>query len=367
MPKLAYHLCCLLIFIPTSTAQAAVPVVFDFQDSPGEGFFDSTSITDPDVPAATTLGQARRTVLQAAGDHLGSFFQPQYAGEVWRIAAKFDPLSGSIAGAAPLDWRNGNTFGGGDSGVNYPAVLVNHLAGSETLTGNLIDAEFDTNTVFDFDMSGPPSSSEESLFSTAVHELMHGLGVFSDIEQNGTFFDGIPTIFDTFLAQGTTPVTSMNNAGRQSALVSDNLFFTGPKATAANPLGTGAVKIHAPTSFEGGSTGSHLDRVAFASTGDLLLPEAPTGFTEQIFVSTLDQAILSDLGFVLATPSADVNNDGDVDGADFLIIQRTDPALISTWLAAYGNPPSTLATTIPEPTTAALLCIAIVGLGLRDH
>jgi hypothetical protein len=373
MPKFIFCLSGLFLLLPCWGAQAAVPIVFDFQDSPGEGFYDTMALVDPDVPGVMTLGEARRTVLQAAGNHLGSFFQPQYAGEVWRIAARFDPLNGSIAAAAPDSWANGNTFTGGTAGVNYPAVLVNHLSGSEVITGNVIDADFNTNTNFDFNMTGPPTGFQESLFSTAVHELIHGLGFFSDIEQNGAFYDGIPAIFDTFLAQGTTPVASMNNAGRQGALVSNNLFFTGPKATAANPLGAGPVKIHAPSTFEGGTTGSHLDRVAFASSGDLLLPEAPSGFPEQIFVSALDQALLADLGFVLATSSPDVDKDGDVDGADFLIIQRTNPALISAWQAAYGTSPlaaislAGASTAVPEPSSGVLLCLALGGMALRGE
>lgn len=341
--------------LASAPAATPIPIVFDFQDSPGEGFFDNTPLNDLDVPSASTVGEARRLVLQAAGNHLGSFFEPRYSGETWRIAARFDPLDGGIAGAAPTEWRDGSTFSGGTSAVNYPAVLVNHLAETELVLGNVIDAEFDTNTVFDFDTTAPPSNFEESLFSTAVHEILHGLGFFSDIEEDGFYFDGNPAIFDTFLTQGTTPVTSMNRNGRSNALVSDNLFFNGPQAMAANPLGAGPVKIHAPTNFESGSTGSHLDRVAFASTGDLMLPEAPSNFTEQIFLSQLDTAILADLGFQLATTLPDLDSDGDLDGTDFLLIQRTNPALINDWVANYGSG-AALATSqaIPEPSSLLL-------------
>lgn len=348
-------------------AAAAIPVVFDFQDAPGEGFFDNTALNDSDVSQATTLGEARRLVLVAAGEHLGAAFEPQYAGETWRIVARFDPLSSGIAGASPTQWQDGANFVGGTADVNYPATLVNHLAGSEIVTGNHIDAEFDTGTVFDFDLTGPPSGFEESLFSTAVHELVHGLGFFSDIESNGQFFDGIPAIFDTHLKQGELPLSSMTNNQRRSALRSDNLFFTGPKAEAANPLGAGPVAIHAPSTFEEGSTGSHLDRNTFASTGDLMLPEAPANFTESIFLSDLDNAILADLGYTLATPAlpGDFNSNGVVDAADYTVwrdgLNTTFvQADYTTWRNQYGGNSS--ATAVPEPAAAIslLLSAAIV-------
>jgi len=135
-----------LLLIGSTHSRAAVPVAFEFQDSPGEGFFDSTPLSDPDVPAASTLGEAGRAVMQAAGAHLGSFFEPQFSGETWRIAATFNPLGDSIASAAPTEWRFGDTFNGGTVGVNFPAVLVNHRSGSELISGNVTDAEFDSNT-----------------------------------------------------------------------------------------------------------------------------------------------------------------------------------------------------------------------------
>jgi len=59
----------------------------------------------------------------------------------------------------------------------------------------------------------------------------------------------------------------------------------------------------------------------------------------------------------------DLDNDGDVDGADFLAIQRNNPSLISTWQTEFGNGVPTLASSqnVPEPTALLLLlgCIAI--------
>ncbi len=58
--------------------------------------------------------------------------------------------------------------------------------------------------------------------------------------------------------------------------------------------------------------------------------------------------------------TADVNGDGDVDGADYLEIQSTDPSLIALWQTEYGTgaTPVSSAGAVPEPTSAILLLSA---------
>ncbi|MEM8947073.1 MAG: hypothetical protein AAGD11_18005 [Planctomycetota bacterium] len=60
--------------------------------------------------------------------------------------------------------------------------------------------------------------------------------------------------------------------------------------------------------------------------------------------------------------AADADNDGDVDGADFLILQRTNRGLIAQWQTEYGTGagPLAAAQTVPEPT--ALLLFTLSGL-----
>ncbi|MCA9231004.1 MAG: hypothetical protein KDA57_10150 [Planctomycetales bacterium] len=74
------------------------------------------------------------------------------------------------------------------------------------------------------------------------------------------------------------------------------------------------------------------------------------------------QGILSP---TLATPSVDVEPDGDVDGFDFLAIQRTDISLIPLWESQFGTFPSPLAAsvgTVPEPASALLAMTATLIL-----
>ena len=64
---------------------------------------------------------------------------------------------------------------------------------------------------------------------------------------------------------------------------------------------------------------------------------------------------------------ADVDHDGDVDGSDFLIIQRTDPSLIPQWASEFGGgaPPLVSAVqAVPEPGTSFLLLLALSWVGV---
>ena len=76
-----------------------------------------------------------------------------------------------------------------------------------------------------------------------------------------------------------------------------------------------------------------------------------------------EQIVLSDFEVSL---TADRDNDGDVDGNDFLLIQRTAPSLIPLWQMQYGSAIAANASTaVPEPSTLLLACIAAAFLSRR--
>jgi len=72
-------------------------------------------------------------------------------------------------------------------------------------------------------------------------------------------------------------------------------------------------------------------------------------------------------GIALASPfptGPDTNGDGNVDGGDFLTLQRTNPNLIAQWQADFG-PGSLDAATVPEPSALLLGLLASGMLLLR--
>ena len=99
----------------------------------------------------------------------------------------------------------------------------------------------------------------------------------------------------------------------------------------------------------------------FVIYDNLVIETAASGDTPDIMAN------LQAAGFLpSASNPADADGDGDVDGADFLFLQRNNPAGISDWLAAYPAPASSLAAgSVPEPSTAVLMIGLAVGLVSR--
>lgn len=72
----------------------------------------------------------------------------------------------------------------------------------------------------------------------------------------------------------------------------------------------------------------------------------------------MDNFMIEIFGSNAPENDADFDNDGDVDGADFLAIQRNDPSLIPAWEAAFGTGGSPISA-VPEPG-------GLTGLGLAS-
>lgn len=88
-------------------------------------------------------------------------------------------------------------------------------------------------------------------------------------------------------------------------------------------------------------------------------------------IITLDNLALSFTS--IDPPDADFDNDGDVDGNDFLVWQRggspngVTPGDLAAWQTNYGGPTPNvaLATSVPEPASLALLFGALLCVGVR--
>jgi hypothetical protein len=67
-----------------------------------------------------------------------------------------------------------------------------------------------------------------------------------------------------------------------------------------------------------------------------------------------------------AGSGVDTDNDGDVDGTDFLALQRTDPSLIAAWSAEFGTTAAQASgAAVPEPASGVALLLGLAGLLVR--
>ncbi len=138
--------------------------------------------------------------------------------------------------------------------------------------------------------------------SVILHELGHGLGFIGamDITNGGRGSWGqLPFIFDHFTENSahkkllSFPNNSLALAGQ---LKSNHLFFSGPKAKAAN--GGNPAKIYAPMTWEEGSSYSHLDESTFPAGNANSLMSPQLGMGEAIHnPGPLGVAILQDQGW----------------------------------------------------------------------
>ena len=106
--------------------------------------------------------------------------------------------------------------------------------------------------------------------------------------------------------------------------------------------------------FTGDAGNGDGRRSGFNDLGQLAFSASFTDGTSGVFISDL----------VASLPgSADFDNDGDVDGNDFLAWQRNSSVgNLADWENAYGTGTLAAATTVPEPTSVVLGALGLFGL-----
>lgn len=283
----------------------------------------------------------------------------EHAGQIWgrhlqssvpiHVLVKWEDLGEDVLGTAGprlvANWRrsmqNPDTW--------YPTAIAEAMENQdftgEDEGGNPVpDIESTFNSAFSrwhYGLDENVPSNQYDFVSVVVHELGHGLGFTGsfDIEDgdgDATSQDcpntdsagfgcwGLPTndgrlfpfIFDRFTEDG-SQVSLLNastypNPSTQiaSALQSGTIYFDGPASSAINF--NGRVRLFAPTTFESGSSYSHLDEVAFprGNPNALMTPEFSNGEISRS-PGPVTCGIMQDLGWAL--------------GQDCMLLVGTDP------------------------------------------
>lgn len=246
--------------------RGAAEVVVIGNDFPGLGLEDLRPFAGAPGNPATTLGEARRVVLEAALEQWASTLESSVPIEVLvQFSELFcEPEIGAVlAGAGPL-----NAFADLEGLPHpefwYPAALAESLVGRDltgppTVTGGG-DIGIAVNAFIDEGCLGPgrtwyygldnnAPAEDFDLLAVLLHELAHGLGMLTLTDAfSGEELAGRPTIYDRFLYD---PVTrqhwsDLDDEGRfWSAHRHGRLAWDGPKTRAAAPefLAAGAVEL----------------------------------------------------------------------------------------------------------------------------
>ena len=183
--------------------------------------------------------------------------------------------SADILGSARPDRYYARFSGAPDSTLWYASALANALAGKDLDQDNAeIIIQINSEADWDVDGLGKPTRYEYDLKSVMFHELAHGLGFLST---STYIFDrtkgqnvGIlvqPTPFDAYLQtqDGNRLVDLPSPSYELGQALINKLVWSGAEGIRANS----GIKptMFTPTTYEGGSSVSHIDENTFANSG----------------------------------------------------------------------------------------------------
>lgn len=278
-------------FATMSPQPLSAAVSFNFSyDNTSTGFWDSNA----------------QAGLSSAVNIISSYLTGYSAVISMNVTSSFNSTSSTLASA-------GSNYSALVAGTSNLGVVGTKILSNGTIdqNGSAFDGTVDVNFGRNWHFGDLVGASQFDLISTLVHELAHALGFTSQIEANGStnLGAGFYTPFDGFLVNGagvnmvtnlnTTSsawaVDSLGGTGTAPATPNSGLYFGGPNAVAAN--GGNLVPIFSPTTWDDGSSGSHLDDHFFNGTNQKNMNSAsPPGPGIRTF-SDIEIGIFRDLGY----------------------------------------------------------------------
>jgi hypothetical protein len=224
----------------------------------------------------------------------------QYAVDIWAsqltsdvpilIDATWSDLPGNTLGSAGAEGFWYNFPGAPSNNVYYPSALADKLAGYDLDPGYPdVVANFDSGTDWYFGTDGNPAFDEFDFVSVVLHELGHGLGVQGSADKSGsTGYLGLgsfdyPIVYDLYVENGSgSAITSFANPSTTlgSQLSGNSLYWNGANALAGNS-GV-SPRMYAPSTWEPGSSYSHLNESTYTEGNANSLMTPQIGYSEAI-------------------------------------------------------------------------------------
>lgn len=309
-----------------SPAKADVTVQYNYT------LWNNTGFEDP------VEGPVRKAALEEVVNYMLGQLDGLQNGRTLKISIAPDNTPGTLAGASALFAGSTNSYV--DSVVYRNLVLGINTGGS----GYDIVMFYNFNAVPAGDLyigTGVPGPTQVDFRTLTLHELTHALGFSSKIASNGSssLGNGQYPKFSSFLQRGdntpllvgTSPPTF---TGTTTSMTSDDIYFAGTNAVAAN--GGNRIRMFAPASYSSGSSLSHISN---ASTnllfGDelshVMRPQLGNGKYQRTW-TLIERGMLKDIGWTL-------------DETAPTIASRT-PAINATNVLNYSNITATFDDTI---------------------
>ncbi len=281
-------------------AHAAVTFQFQYADPAGTGFLDPAD------------GLSRQAALNTAASKFSDMFGSHFSNSgtvVLEATASNDANDDTLASAGS------KLINLGGAGFNLGEVVRTKLQTGTDLNGNNVDGSVDVNfgSSWELDFNATPSNTKYDFYSALFHEFTHALGFTSTIGQSGepifgTQGAGSWSTFDSFIvdknnARIIDPTNFALNQGAWDAgsiggaSPAGGLFFDGANAVAAN--GGSPAGLYTPTTWEEGSSVSHLDDENPAFAGRMMLAMSDAGPYARDY-DAVEVGVLADLGYTAA-------------------------------------------------------------------
>ena len=218
------------------------------------------------------------------------------------------------------------------SGVDAYNYLVPGFLGQNTFFHVLAAFNFD-DYVWHTDLATPPGSSEYDLYTVALREMAHALGIVSELDSNGQSLLGINykyyTRYDKLLTthSGTPLITgasSMTGYGFNTAIPSAAAVLAPYPAgcttdstncdTAIQYIGSATIPLYTPNCWERGTSLSNMEDMCFggylpANNNQYFVTTnlTPPGNMKR-YLKPAERAVLCDIGYATDTLYGDSTN-----------------------------------------------------------
>lgn len=273
------------------------------------------------------------------------------------VDATFTNLGAGVLGSAGPQNVASNFTGRPIANTWYPIALANALHGSDLdTTSSDIDAQFSsTFGGFYFGTNGQ-TGGKYDFASVVLHELGHGLGFLGAVTvDNAGVGDyccglGAPLAYDRFTRSNGQAIDQIGAPSQAlgTAVRGQSVQFSGPQTLGA---GLGPAELWAPTTWQGGSSYSHLDENIYGAGNPNSLMTPAIGSDEVIHApGPLTLGILADTGWTLSNlPTLSVASARIVEGNADLRSIRFNVSLSSPSASAVSFSYETLPGTASSP------------------
>ncbi len=162
----------------------------------------------------------------------------------------------------------------------YPVTLAEKIYGKKLNDDLYPDIELNINSSINWytETDGNPLITQYDLVTIVIHELIHGLGFFNSMNTSTAtgWYNPIPLIYDTFVenlsGKRLTDTLIFKNPSIElkNEMTSKQIFFNGPLLNKFTQ--GGKAQLYAPSTWDSGSSISHLDEDNTSDENGLMTP-----------------------------------------------------------------------------------------------